>query len=370
MENDIIELIRTNNELGEKWSLEDWQSFILDAIQHVYQKKDFHPMVIDQILCKNIPRLNKGRYIFDCSLKRDRTQLEKLKQIPKGNAQNSLFWHLKRHNHINASEASEVLGNSYKSILKKKVMPYVHRSSGGLASELGHRYEPISVLINELKTNKKIHDFESIEHPVHTFLAASPDGIDDDGIMKEIKNPRVREIIGVPKPEYWVQTQIQMACCDLNACDFIESYITEYACKEYYGEDTTTEYKGCIIEYWDTNEKCHRFYSDPNISLEQIKKWKKPILDEIRQKNITRDDIIINEVYWKLEKYSCFRVYRDRCWFNSVLPKFKQFWDEVENYRVNGIPDNLVIKKRVIKEENNTNKNEPVKCLIDDNSDY
>ena len=39
MENDIIELIVTNQELGEKWSFEDWQAFILDAIQHVYQKK-------------------------------------------------------------------------------------------------------------------------------------------------------------------------------------------------------------------------------------------------------------------------------------------------------------------------------------------
>jgi hypothetical protein len=105
--------------------------------------------------------------------------------------------------------------------------------------------EPLFYL--ELKTNKKIHDFESIEHPVHTFLAASPDGIDDDGIMKEIKNPRVREIIGVPKPEYWVQTQIQMACCDLNACDFIESYITEYACKEYYGEDYTEKLKEGLL---------------------------------------------------------------------------------------------------------------------------
>ena len=120
MERDIIEIITTNNELGEKWSLDDWRTLILDTIPPVYHKKDYHPMVIDQILCKNIPRLNKGRYIFDCSVKRDKLQLEQLKKIPKGNAQNSLVWHLKRHNHINASEASEVLGNSYKSILKKK----------------------------------------------------------------------------------------------------------------------------------------------------------------------------------------------------------------------------------------------------------
>ena len=200
-------------------------------------------------------------------------------------------------------------------------------------------------------------------------MAASPDGIDQDGIMKEIKNPSVREIVGIPKPEYWVQTQLQMECCDLNACDFIECSIKEYECIEYYIDDTDTEYKGCILEYWDENDKCLRFYSNMNATINEINEWKSSKIDEIKN-NTNLDEIYINEVYWKLEKYSCFRVFRDRQWFKSVLPKFQQFWDEVLNYRIIGIPENMITKKRQPKEEAQpTNNNERVKCLIDDD-DY
>ena len=370
MEADVIDFINSNREIGKKWTLDQWRDQVLDVISQVYQKKDYHTMVIDQILCYNIKRLNKGRFIFKCNSNRDKNKLDKLLNLPKGTAQKTLEWHQKRHNHINASEANEVLSSSYKSILNKKVSPFTYRQITGLAAELGHRYEPISIQINELKTGKKIYEFESIEHSTYTFLAASPDGIDEDGIMKEIKNPSVREIIGIPKPEYWVQTQLQMECCDFNACDFIECSIKEYECIEYYRDDIDTKYKGCILEYWDEKKKCHRYYSNMNISINEINLWKSAKINEIK-KQADIDEIYINEVYWKLEKYSCFRVFRDRQWFKSVLPKFQQFWQEVEKYRIIGIPENMMTKKKPIKEEITTiTKHEPVKCLIDDDEDY
>jgi len=215
--------------------------------------------------------------------------------------------------------------------------------------------------------NKSIYDFESIEHPVYTFLAASPDGIDEDGIMKEIKNPSKREIIGVPKPEYWVQTQLQLECCDLNALDFIECSIKEYDCIEDYMDDKNTQYKGCIIEYWDNNEKCNRFYSQLNQTISLIETWKSKVLKDIN--NVTTElDPYINIVYWKLEKYSSFRVYRDREWFISVLPKFTHFWTEVLLYRNLGIPENMKITKKIMK-QNEKDIEQNNKCLIEDD-DY
>ena len=47
-----------------------------------------------------------------------------------------------------------------------------------------------SKMMRDLK--KKIYEFESIEHPVHKFIAASPDGITEDGELVEYKKIALR----------------------------------------------------------------------------------------------------------------------------------------------------------------------------------
>jgi len=367
MQSDIVEIIYYSKQAGRSWTFNEWKSLILECIEPVYQKKDYHPMVIDQIICQNIPNLNKGRFIFHSSTSRDKKQLDSLNQIKKSRAQNSNEWHLFRHDHINASEAHGVFLNNTRALLSKKVNPFVPRLNNGVAAELGHRYEPLSVQITELKTGKKIFTFESIEHPVHKFLASSPDGIDEDGVMKEIKNPSTREIIGVPKPEYWVQTQLQLECCNLNALDFIESKFKEYACPEFYDEDVSTAYKGLILEIWN-NDRVNRFYSQLNLPSTDYREWKNSILNTQEM----HPDTHVNEVYWKLEQYSSFRVYRDRKWFKNALPKFELFWNEICLYRQNGLPENFTPtkKKTVIKDDKSKDVSIGVVCLLDNDDDY
>ena len=80
----------------------------------------------------------------------------------------------------------------------------------------GQKYEPVSILLYETMYDTQIEDFGCIQHPLHTFLGASPDGINVDssseryGRMLEIKNIVNREINGIPKKEYWIQMQQQM----------------------------------------------------------------------------------------------------------------------------------------------------------------
>ena len=75
----------------------------------------------------------------------------------------------------------------------------------------------------------KVYDYGCLPHPKYKFLAASPDGINDDpesplfGRMLEIKNVVSRKITGIPKKEYWIQMQLQMEVCDLDECDFLEN---------------------------------------------------------------------------------------------------------------------------------------------------
>ena len=125
----------------------------------------------------------------------------------------------------------------------------------------GQKYEPLSVLIYEYLYDTKVEDFGCIRHPTYNFLGASPDGINIDkkskkyGRMLEIKNIVNREINGIPKKEYWTQTQLQMEVCDLDECDFLETKFTEYPdSSSFYNDiETKNEFKGVIL-YFNTTE--------------------------------------------------------------------------------------------------------------------
>ena len=97
----------------------------------------------------------------------------------------------------------------------------------------GHKYEPLTTIFYEKMYNTKIGEFGCIKHKTIKHLAASPDGINIKknnsryGRLLEIKNIVNREINGRPKKEYWIQMQMQMECCDLDECDFIETTISK-----------------------------------------------------------------------------------------------------------------------------------------------
>ena len=75
----------------------------------------------------------------------------------------------------------------------------------------------------------KVGEFGCMKHKTHTFLRASPDGININrdsplyGRLLEVKNPTTRILDGKVKKEYWVQMQLQMEVWDLDECDFLET---------------------------------------------------------------------------------------------------------------------------------------------------
>lgn len=361
MEKDIIEFIQGNLDLAkdENWTLQQWIDTLNEPLEQSYKKSDYHPNIIVQILCQHVPELNKARFRFNPSLKTQTQQLKYLLEHPVKIEQRTPEWYAYRHNHINASEAGSILNKkSYGSILFQKCQPFIQSSSQGVASEHGTRFEQVALEIHRAKNSGKIiYDFGSIEHPKIPFLAASPDGIDEDGVMKEIKNPLSRQIIGAPKPDYYVQVQLQMEVCNLEKADFIECKITEYECPEYYYEDSNKDFKGLILEYHG-EEGTRRFYSSFNINEDQIKSWKKEISEGLPV------DSYLEEIYWKLEVYSEIRIYRDRIWFAEVLPKLQTFWNEVIQYREKGTAP--IMKQRIAKP---VLERKPSACLIDDNDD-
>jgi len=138
-------------------------------------------------------------------------------------------WYKFRYNIISASNLWKAISTetNINSLIYEKCAPFSMAQSNfanntGSAMHWGNKYEPVTVMVYEHMYNTKLGEFGCIQHPRYHYIGASPDGINIDpsndryGRMVEIKNIVNREITGVPKEEYWVQTQIQMETCDLD----------------------------------------------------------------------------------------------------------------------------------------------------------
>ena len=229
----------------------------------------------------------------------------------------------------------------------------------------GQKYEPATVMVYEHNYNTTVEDFGCIQHPVYSFVGASPDGIvvnhDSDrfGRMLEIKNVVSREINGIPKKEYWTQMQLQMEVCDLDDCDFLETKFTEYPDESSFQTDTKVndcgenelmlsadnKTKGVIL-YFNTKEGAPFYSYKPLdiVSPDDIHKWEETELSkyESSQYNYT----FLKFIYWKLEVLSCVLVSRDRNWFKNNIQQLEKVWKIIEEERVTGYAHRAPNKKQ------------------------
>ena len=294
-------------------------------------------------------------------------------------------WYEHRHNLITASNAYKAFENesSRNQLIYEKCVPLKeisvdvdHHSSSPVnvntAMHWGQKYEPLSVMIYEDKYKTKIGDFGCIQHETYRFLGASPDGINIDktsqryGRMLEIKNPVNREIDGVPKKEYWVQTQLQMETCDLDECDFLETQFVEYENEDVFkndGEFAETEngdMKG-VIMYFSTKEGVPIYkYKPLHIDCyEDFEIWE--------QQQMTEQEVAANmwikNIYWKLEECSCVLVLRNKKWFQDNISEMEELWKIVEKERVQGYSHRAPTKR--VKPV--TSENTQSGCLININ---
>jgi putative phage-type endonuclease len=182
---------------------------------------------------------------------------EKLKNLPQP-AQRSKEWYDYRYNRITASDAAAAIDlNPYEPvesfILKKCDPNFPFRDNATVFH--GKKYEPTATMIYEHIYNTRIFEFGALPSDKYTFLGASPDGISSKytldnkfserlGTMLEIKCPVTRDIhthgkiVGDICPfYYYCQVQQQLACCDLDVCDFWQCKISEYKTREEYLSD-------------------------------------------------------------------------------------------------------------------------------------
>jgi putative phage-type endonuclease len=295
-------------------------------------------------------------------------------------AQRTPEWYHFRHNLITASNAYKAFDSqaTKNQLIYEKCQPLTNTNSiTNLDSDFveevkmvnvnsplhwGQKYEPLSVKVYEYEYNTRVEDFGCIQDDEYSFLGASPDGINTDinseryGRMLEIKNIVNREIDGIPKKEYWIQTQLQMKVCDLDECDFLETRFTEYfdqaAFKEdvnpneIYEDDNGLEFvnlclskdmkhKGIIIYFHSKEGKPHYVYKPMNIiHPDDILEWEDQMLELYQSDKYNYT--YIKFIYWKLDQMSCVLICRNRQWFEDNIAELKSIWDTVVVERVSG----------------------------------
>ena len=327
--------------------------------------------------------------------------MEVSKQQP---AQRDPAWLMKRYGFITASEAASTLVltqheinlrdqgiidlppekkvgqvipayNTYAELLRKKCAPPSSEPTmGSVEMEWGVAYEHIVTELHQAFSGTDIHAFNLIPHPTVPFLAASPDGVSSDGRMVEIKCPYSRMPTGKPKIQYWIQMQLQMECCDMEVCDFLDIVIREYGNREAYINDrygnaetaddfiysrtATGHPKGIMIERNIQDVQSGRiqrkYYYTPVLHFENeqqetdwINEWAQNIYKEIGESTKRILGVLTDQIetyqmrYWYIEQWNSVPVARDREWFKLRYPDLKNFWDLVELYRVEGLPDKI-----------------------------
>lgn len=152
--------------------------------------------------------------------------------------QRSDEWQAQRDGRITGSRVGAILGLS-KYRTRADVMREMVRQTLGAAPEFtgneatryGEEHEADAINAYEQRYGALVEPCGLIVHPLHDWLAASPDGLVGDHGMIECKCP-MRAQYTTPSAEYVAQMQLQMECAGRDWCDFViwrqgEPIITE-----------------------------------------------------------------------------------------------------------------------------------------------
>jgi putative phage-type endonuclease len=261
-------------------------------------------------------------------------------------------WYTFRHGLISASNIWKAFSTECQqnSLIYEKCQPISYMGGGfstNTTSPLhwGVKYEPLTLMLYKEKMGAQhggelaTEEFGCIRHAEHDFIGASPDGIVTDessplyGRMVEIKNVVNRVIDGVPSMAYWVQMQMQMETCNLDACDFVETQIKEYASADEFWGDADRK-RGIVVMFADGDGQTIYRFMPLNIELtrESCDKWLQNIIAECA----TLQYVWRETQYWYLDIFSCVTVRRNSAWFHAALPEIRKLWGTVLLERESG----------------------------------
>jgi len=170
--------------------------------------------------------------------------------------------------------------------------------------------------------------------------------------MLEIKCPPKRNFTSEVPRHYWMQMQGQLESCNLEECDFLQVKFIEYFTEQEYLEDVYLEDdiikegyssnnlpKGLLLAFilnnLEGNPTIKYEYCNFNSSFDSLKEWSTNMIDKYQKSDFKYDNIKFH--WWKIDRYECTLVGRDREWWLETQPKIIDFWEDVLHYREIGI---------------------------------
>jgi putative phage-type endonuclease len=281
-----------------------------------------------------------------------RKELKVLLQLPLMK-QRTEEWYEARKTRLTASDLSDAIkgGNGSIKLAKKKANIIVDTINYNAIPALkwGTMFEPMATRCYSQKMNNiEIHDFGLVCDTENEHFGASPDGINELGIMLEIKCPYSRKIVdGVIPEKYKMQIQGQLAVCKLKECDYIECVFKSLeSVEEYLALDGDGEKHGVIAEYYNPKGEYVYYYSEPNQTPKECvdEMCNHSNGDDERSERIRSEKLKFSEyTYWKLDEMIIQRVVFNADMWKTIVPKINTFWESVEEYKL--LPIELGIKK-------------------------
>jgi len=260
--------------------------------------------------------------------------------------QRSDEWYEMRRSRLTASAIAQAIGKgkfgTKSSLLKSKAFPELDApfdSYGVPPLRHGIILEDMTARCYSQRLGDiRIHNFGMIPHPTMSCFGASPDGINDLGIMVEIKTPYKRKVGKEIPQEYVLQMQGQMAVCDLYECDFVDAEIKMSVNIDTYMASVDPESKvdhGMIVEYCDAEGKKLFEYSPPYLTPKECLVWANKVKHELIALHGPNNVKLLQA--WQLEKIHIERLKFDRDLWAELVPKIESFWSEVMETRIQGI---------------------------------
>jgi len=324
--------------------------------------------------CKEagIPKRVYSSFMFRDPRKKDKKpiidkRISVLNTIP-NIEQKTPEWYTMRSGILTATAISKLFFSEAKtnSVIYEKCLGDIPRKPLSFQDprQWGNKYEPVTRRIYETLYHTHVKEYGCIQHPVYSFIGASPDGINIEpksiqkyGRMVEIKNIVNREITGDPLDEYWIQMQIQMEVCDLDICDFVETRIKEFSSEDEYFRatkaspkitdrleifpreapvDYSIDFHGVVLQFislMDSSivhyEHMPLFYTGVSPSYRKTEEWCKSTV-----KRLQHQYVYVRTDYWYLDEISVTVVPRNRFWFSKALPEIERVWRIIETERL------------------------------------
>ena len=319
-------------------------------------------------------KINEKKEELEKRFEKKKNIIEKVKglknlELPE---QRSKEWFEMRDTMLTASSLADALGKGHfktrEALLIEKTSKEPPKRFGNAITEWGVKYEQVATTFYENINKLKIIEFGLIPHPELKVFGASPDGICDIdspedyiGRMLEIKCPPKRQFTSEVPEHYWMQMQGQLASCDLEECDFLQVKLEEYNSVTEYNDDIYEENgiikegvssdnlpKGLLLAFISSKNgdtTYHYEYCEFYKSYDELKAWS---FDIISNHSNNYDTIVEN--WWKISRYECTLVGRDRKWWTITMSEILNFWEDVEHYR------NIGNQELIDKKEERKNK--------------